>query len=192
MVAVPGGVADDRTRCRHRLIGHPTLLAGAHFWLNRARNTAKAATELADLGRDAIGSIRQWTFERKTGVHPVDESEDPRLAAGARVVALVELGATPSEEQNRALVRAAQSSLGMSHAEAQELLVLGPWCVRQSPSVDAALARIARRMRTIGATEMLDPAPETLRAQVAAGPGRLTDRQREALADIARQVGRHS
>lgn len=166
------------------------ILGGVAYWVFRARNAANAAHEIVDMGREVIGAARQWNFKRKTNVHPVDGIDDPKLAAGGLAVALLDLGGLPSREAQDAVKETLQRELILTKGETEELLVLGQWFIQSCNGSEAAAPRLARRLKTLDGGQMLDSALTALKAGVAAGSGDLTDRQRDAFAEVARILRR--
>lgn len=169
------------------LIFLATVLGGAAFWFWRARDTADAARGAIEMGRDVVGAARQWTFKRRTDVHPVDAIDDPAVAEGALTTMLYELGHLPTREDREAMLLALQSRLETSRAEAEELATLGHWFGRQCGDPSAAVSRLSRRLARIGgplaADEMADLAEMAIR-------GEPSDAQADALAEMARRLGR--
>lgn len=174
----------------HILLAVLAVVGGAVYWLYRARNAADMAGEIADMGRDAIGAARQWNFKRRTNVHPVDSIDEPRLAAGALAVALVELGGLQTTEGRAALSSALRNDLTLTGAEAEELMVLAPWLIQSCGAAERAVPRLARRLRKLDGAALLDPALAAMKAAMIGGDAALTDAQRTALVDVARTFGR--
>ena len=62
------------------------LLAGAYFWMMRARAAADAARDLTGVARDVMAAARRFGFRRKLNTHPVESLEEPDVAiAGAGI-----------------------------------------------------------------------------------------------------------
>ena len=164
-----------------------TILGGAAVWAWRARGAAEAARGAVEMGRDVAGAARQWNFERRANVHPVDAVDDPALAKGALATALVELGGLPTAEDRAAPLRALQSRLEVSPSEAEELVTLGHRLGQQRGGPAVAVPRLARRPARIGgpgaADEMADLAETALR-------GAPSDAQADALGEMVLKLGR--
>ena len=169
------------------LIALATIAGGAMVWLWRGRRAADAVRDAADIGRDAIGTARQWRFKRRTDVHPVDAIEEVAVAQSALAVAFLELGTMPTVEERALLIGALHKRLGVSRAEAEELVTLGRWLVAQCGTPSAAIARLTRRARRLGQPGMAD---ETAALIEAVAPPEPTAAQGDALNEIALRLGR--
>jgi hypothetical protein len=82
------------------------------------------------------------------------------------------------------LLRALQSHLDVSQAEAQELMAVGQWLVAQCGRPDAAFSRLARRLNHLDPKAMRRFVPLLKKAMPA---GALTPGQEDELADLARR-----
>lgn len=163
------------------------LITVAFIWVSRMRNAAAMTHEIADVAQDVLSAARRMGFRRKLNTHPVDSIEEPNLAIGAIGIAFMELGGLPTVEQQNALLKSLQSRSGQSLKEAEETLILGRWLVTEANGPQAAISRLARRLAKIDRPNALDPLMAVL-TDVATGNrgGQVSDRQRDALAEIAR------
>lgn len=168
------------------LIALLAALAGAYFWMNRARDAAKMVDELAGAAQNAMGAARRFGFRRQANKHPVDCIEEPALAVGGLSVAFMEMGGTPTKERQQRLLIGLQSALDVNLTEAEELSIVGHWFVQESKGPQPALTRLAKRLFKISGTAGLDPAM-TVIGQLADSPNDpLHQRQQEALSEIER------
>lgn len=161
------------------------LIGVAYFWINRARNAADATRELTGVAQDVMAAARRFGFRRKLNTHPVDGLEDPDVAMAAAGIAFLELGGLPTSEQQDALIISLQHHLGQSHNKAEEALILGRWLVAECGGAQPGLTRIARRLFKLKGVTGFEPLMAVLKDVAATGRGAVSDRQREALAEIA-------
>ena len=161
------------------------LLAGAYFWINRARNAADATRELTGVAQDVMAAARRFGFRRKLNTHPVDGLEDPDVAVAAAGIAFLELGGLPTSEQQDALIVSLQHHLGQSRDKAEEALILGRWLVTECGGAQPGLARLTRRLFKLKGEESFGPLMAVLKDIAASVRGEVSARQRDALAEIA-------
>ena len=160
-------------------------LAGAYFWINRARGAARGAQELADMAGDVMSAARRFGFRRRANIHPVDSIEDPALAIAGAGIAFLELGGLPSAEQQAALAVSLQAQLDLPADRAAEALILGRWLMSECGGPEPALTRLARRLYKMDAGQ-LTPLMAVMKDVAAAGRAEMSAKQREAIDDIAR------
>ncbi|MEO8242054.1 MAG: hypothetical protein ABI832_07045 [bacterium] len=162
------------------------IAAGGYFWLNRARNAAFIASDLADMAQDVMGAARRFGFRRQANVHPVDSLEDAGVAVAAIGIGFLELGGLPRAEQHEALLRSLQVHQGMSHAQAQEAVILGRWltveCGGPGPGVD----RLCRRLWKLQGAAGFTPMMAVLKAVSDSGSIATSVKQKDALDAVAR------
>ncbi len=161
------------------------LIGAAFFWINRARNAADATRELTGVAQDVMAAARRFGFRRKLNTHPVDGLEDPDVAMAAAGIAFLELGGLPTAEQQDALIVSLQHQLGQSHNKAEEALILGRWLVAECGGAQPGLTRLTRRLFKMKGAASFEPLMAILKDVAAGGRGAVSDRQREALAEIA-------
>lgn len=161
------------------------LIGVAYFWIVRARAAADAARELTGVAQDVMAAARRFGFRQKRNSHPVDSLEDPDVAIAAAGIAFLELGGLPSTEQLDALTVSLQNRLGQSHNKAEEALILGRWLMMECGGAQPGLARLTRRLVKMKGLESFAPLMAVLRDVASGGRGVVSDRQREALAEIA-------
>lgn len=167
------------------LIGLLVVLAGAWFWINRARQAAQGAQELADMAGDVLSAARRFGFRRRANIHPVESIEDTGLAIAGAGMAFMELGGLPSAEQQDALAISLQSRLDMAKDKADEALILGRWLVTECGGAEPAITRLSRRLYRMD-TGALTPLMSVLKDVAAASRGGMSDKQRDAVEEIAR------
>ncbi len=173
----------------HIIIALVTIIGVVVFYIYRARNAVNAAHDLADMAGDVISAARRFGFRRRYNEHPVDSVDDPILAAGALTVAFLEQGPPPTQDQRDLHIRALQSHLNVSKADAEELMVMGHWFVNECNGPEAAATRLGRRLMRLGGSESLDQ-PLMVINDVASGVGGLNDTQRDTLHDLRRTFRR--
>jgi hypothetical protein len=163
------------------------LLAAAGIaiiWFNRAKNAAHVATEVADIAQTALGAARRFGFRRQANRHPVDSIDDPNLAIGGLATAFFELSGLPTAEEKQALHIGLQSELGLSLADAEEMVILGHWFVNECGGALPAVSRLAKRMNRLSGPEGLTRAMAVIDRIAKAAGGDLGRAQREALDEI--------
>lgn len=162
------------------------VAAAAIIWTMRARAGIEAARELTGVASDVMAAARRFGFRRRYDEHPVDSLEDGDVAIAGAGLAFLELAGLPTAEDRDALIVSLQHRLGLTEADAREGLILGRWLVNECGGPQPALDRLAKRLMKLKGVAALEPLLAVLR-DVAAGPGGLTERQREALDAIARR-----
>ena len=168
------------------LLGLLALIAGAYFWAQRLRAAGQATQEIAGMANDVLAAARRFGFRRKLNTHPVDSLDDPDLAIAGAGMAFLELGGLPTAEQQDALAVSLQSHLSMSLERANEALILGRWLVTECNGPEPGLTRLARRLYKMQGAESLAPLMSVLKDVAAANRGGMSDKQREAIAEIGR------
>ncbi|MCU0827286.1 MAG: hypothetical protein MUE52_07730 [Tabrizicola sp.] len=162
------------------------LLAGAYFWISRARAAAEATRELTGVAQDVMAAARRFGFRRRHDLHPVESLEDPDVAIAGAGIAFLELGGLPTQEQQDRLVVSLQSHLGQGRDKAEEALILGRWLVTESGGAIQGLERMTRRLYKLRGAQSFGPLMAVLKDVAAGGrEGKVSTRQSEALHEIA-------
>lgn len=163
------------------------LIGAVWFWMFRLRMAKMALDDLAGVAQDVMSAARRFGFHRKRNLHPVESLDDPDVAVAGAGLAFLELSGLPSAEQHDALLVSLQRHLGHDRAKAEEAMVLGRWLVAQSGGAVSGLERLSRRLQRLKGNAALTPLMNVLNDVATAGRGgTLSDRQREALAEITR------
>jgi hypothetical protein len=170
------------------LIAAVAALGVAYVWYVRMRSAAEMTQELANVASDVMAAARRFGFRRRLNLHPVESVDDVNIAIGALTVAYIELDGLPTTEQRDAALRALQSHCFLDVSAAEEALILGRWLVSESQGPQMAVPRLARRLARLDRTESFEPLMAVLK-DVAATKGMTSERQREALEEIARAFG---
>jgi uncharacterized membrane protein len=168
------------------LFGLLGLIAVAFFWVTRMRNAAEMTHELAGVAGDAMAAARRLGFRRKLNLHPVESVEEPKLAIGGLASAFLELGGLPTAEQQNAVMTALQRHLDIAPKDAEETLILGRWLVNECGSAQQAVPRLSKRLVKLDRAASLEPLMAVLKDVAITGRGDMSDRQRDALAEISR------
>lgn len=169
----------------HIVLGVIGLLAAAYFWMNRARNAASAAGDIADMAQDVMGAARRFGFRRRANVHPVEAIEDADIALAAAGVAFLELGDLPSKDQQHALGQSLSRHLALPNDKAHEAVILGHWLVAQCGGAQPAVARLSRKLFKMKGLQSLEGLMAVV-GDIAQGGSGLNDAQKDALGDIKR------
>ncbi len=168
------------------LVGLAGLIIAAWVWASRARSAAYMAGDLADMAGDVMAAARRFGFRRRYDRHPVDSTDDPKLMIGGLAVAFLELGGLPSAEDQTRMVAALGRHLHCDLEACRELAILGRWLMNESQGAVPAIPRLAKRLFRLSGTAGLMPLMAVLKDTGAADGSGLSDRQKEALAEIAR------
>lgn len=132
-----------------------------------------------------MAAARRIGFRRRLNTHPVEALEDPDVAIVGTGIAFLELGGLPTAEQHTALTIRLQHHLGQSHNKAEEALILGRWLVTECGGAQAGLTRLTRRVFKLKRTSSFEPLLAVVKDVAATGHGSVSQRQREALSEIA-------
>jgi len=162
------------------------IIAAAYFWANRTRQARNAVGSAADMAHDVRLAARRFGFTRQMNIHPVESSEEPRLAIAAIATSFIELDDLPTVERREKLVLQVQSHLNADAAEAEEMAVLGRWFMTECGGAQQAISRISRKLYKLGGSGQIDLLLAVL--QGAVGDGELSARQRDAVEDIHRAL----
>ncbi len=163
------------------------MLSAAGYWIWRMRMAAEATKELGDMASNVLSAARRLGFRRRMNAHPVESVEDPALAISAIGIAFLELSGLPSSEQHAALARSIGRHTGADAEKTEEMLIVGRWLVTESNGPQSAIPRISKRLQKLDPAAF-QPLLSVLNDVGQSGSGALTDRQREALDDIARMM----
>ncbi len=155
-----------------------------YFIVIRARHGAEIATDMLDMANDVRLAARRFGFRRFKNQHAVEGIDDPNLAITATALAFMELSDLPTQEQRNAMIVQAQSTLGVSKTDAEEMMVLGRWLVNECGTTDAAISRITRKLQRLGGADAFDPLMALIKSTLPESG--LNDKQRDALDDIKR------
>lgn len=162
------------------------LAVTGYFWMNRARNAAHIANDLAGMAQDVMGAARRFGFRRRADVHPVDSLENAGVATAALGIGYLELGGLPRAEQHEALVRSLQVNTRMAHDQATEAVILGRWLITECGGPVPGMDRLSRRLWKLRGAEGFAPLMAVIRDVAAAGATDTSPRQKDALDAIAR------
>lgn len=160
------------------------FLAAAGFWLWRMRMAGEAARELSNMASDVLGAARALGFRRRANTHPVESIDDPDLAMTGIAMAFLELDGLPSREDQQALAVSLTRQMASTRTKVEEMMIVGRWLVNECHGPQPAIARLAKRLARIdnGAFQTLLP----ILNDIGTRAGGLSDRQRDALSEIAR------
>ncbi|MGH1329924.1 MAG: hypothetical protein ACRBBK_03520 [Paracoccaceae bacterium] len=164
------------------------ILAGAYFWMQRARNASHMAGDLIEGAKDLRLAARRFGFRRQANVHPVESIEDPRLAVAGLASAFMQLSDLPTQEERAGLENALRDAFELNRAEAEEMLILGQWLVGQSGGASSAISRLGRKLQKLSGAQYAEALMQVIQGTLAAGSGALNDTQRDALEDIRRHL----
>jgi hypothetical protein len=161
------------------------LVGGAYFWAMRARAASSAAQDLVGVASDVMAAARRFGFRRKYNTHPVESLEDADVAIAGAGLSFLELAGLPTAELHEALIASLQSRLNMSHAKAEEAMILGRWLMAESGGASGGLTRLTRRLYKLRGADSLQPLMSVLKDVAAASGGAMTPMQKDQLTEIA-------
>ncbi len=160
--------------------------AAVFFYMNRARNVAHAASEIADVANDVRLAIRRFGFKRRANTHPVDDIDSVGLAVAGVALSFVSLDGLPTQNDQDMIQRTLETRYGMNESASQEALVRGRWFISECGNATMAFERITKRLFKIGGVESLEGLMAVLSATAAPGETPFTTRQSEAISDVKR------
>lgn len=160
--------------------------AAVYFFAIRARNTAHAARDIADVANDVRLAARRFGFSRKTNVHPVEQIEDARVAAAALVKAVIDENGMPTQEVHNAFLIQLQKGLQFSLADSKEVVTLANWLIASCNGASPAISRLSRKLYKMSGSDAATPVFGILEA-IYAETG-MSARQIDALEDIKRTM----
>jgi len=170
----------------HIILGIIAAAAGIYFFLIRARQGVEVASEVVDMAQTAMGAARRYGFRRRAEMHPVDSVDETEIAVAGLASAFLELDSYPTEEARRGLLVGLQSEYGGTLTEAEELAALGHWLVNSCNGADAAVPRIARRLKKIAGPSGLVGATSVIGKVTEGSANEPSDNQVHALSEIQR------
>lgn len=170
----------------HIILGILAAAAAVYFFFIRARQGVEVASEVVDMAQTAMGAARRYGFRRKAETHPVDSVDEIEIAVAGLASAFLELDSYPTEEARRGLLIGLQSEYGGTLNEAEELAALGHWLVNSCQSADAAVPRLARRLKKIAGSDGLVGATSVIGKIAEASANETSDNQIHALSEIQR------
>ena len=162
------------------------IAVGGYFWLNRARNAAYGAQDLAGMAQDVLGAARRFGFRRQANIHPVESLQDPAVAIATLGIGYLELGGLPRAEQHEALLRSLQFNLGQSHAAAEEAVILGHWLISECGGPGPGMDRVSRRLWKLKGADSFAILMAVIKDVAASGGVSTSPAQKDALDTIAR------
>jgi hypothetical protein len=159
-----------------------------YFWMMRARNAADAAHDVLDMANDVRLAARRFGFKRRGKLHPVEGVDDPDILCTGIAASLFELDTLLTSEIHQSLVVRIQSRFNVNLSDAEEMMIFARWLSAQSPSRDAAISRMARRLYKLNGSDSLDDLMDLVTGTFEANGAQPSQRQTEALQDISRAL----
>ena len=160
---------------------------GAAIWWWIRNNPRDALDAAQDMATTVVNAPRRMAFRKQTNAHPVEGIDDPRIAICGIAQAFIELDDLPTKDQRDKLHVLLRTKLRCDEAEAEEMEVLGRWLQGQCQNPEAAITRLARRMRKIDGAASADLLEDVLGSLVS---GTLSARQQSALTEIGQVLRR--
>ncbi|MEP3345625.1 MAG: hypothetical protein ABJN34_12300 [Litoreibacter sp.] len=159
-------------------------LGAAIFYYIRSRGPISSGRDLIEAASEVRLAARRFGFKRNANRHPAEDIEDPKVAIGGIAVAFLEMDTLPSQESHIEMIREMQNATHVSLKDAEELVVLGRWLMSECGGPEQAVSRLARKLYKLREAEQLAPLMQILNAIGTSSNDGLSDRQRDALADI--------
>jgi uncharacterized tellurite resistance protein B-like protein len=158
---------------------------GVILW--RLHVAAEAAKGLAETAEAAHGIVRRWRWRRKATSDSLAQVENPREAAAAMMVAVAQSDGALTERERQAILTEITTRFEATARQAEDLLALARWIVRDVHDIDRALARLTPVVaRTLTASQRRELI-QMLEA-VAAAEATPEAIEREAIARLARAL----
>ncbi|MFV0411017.1 MAG: hypothetical protein ACK5LJ_15360 [Paracoccus sp. (in: a-proteobacteria)] len=151
-----------------------------------ARN---AAREISNIAGDMMNAPRRFGFRRRANAHPVEGVDDPKLAAASIALAFLELNGMSSRDDQYALAATLSRQQAIPHDDIDEMMVLGRWLIGECQGPQPAITRLTKRLRQLDAAGFQTLLP--ILNEIGTRSGGLSQRQREALDEIARILKLH-
>lgn len=170
----------------HIVIAALTVIGVVAVWIWRARAAAQASRDIVEAADDVRAVIRRHGFQRKSGRHPAETVEDPRLAAAGMMAAMARLDGALTEKQINALRVECRASFRVSQVEADEIAAYGRWLADQSKDPDDSLRRLGRVLRAIAPREAQEDMIAMLTRVASAEGGAPSDVQAAAIERVRR------
>ncbi|MFV0385572.1 hypothetical protein [Paracoccus sp. (in: a-proteobacteria)] len=156
----------------------------ASFWIWRIRTAGQAARELVNMAGDVMGAARALGFRRRANVHPVESVDDADLAMTGIAMAFLELDGLPTRDDQQALAQTIGRHTGCGKDKVEEMMIVGRWLVNECKGPQPAVTRMVKRLNRLDKTSFQTLLP--ILNDIGQRSGGLSDRQRDALAEIAR------
>ncbi|WP_106746266.1 hypothetical protein [Yoonia maritima] len=163
-----------------------TSLGAALWWWVR-QNPGDAIDTAVDVATTVRNAPRKLAFRKQTNAHPVEGIDDARIAICAIAQAFIELDDLPTKDQRDTLKILLRTKLRCSAGEAEEMEILGRWLQNQCNNPEAAIVRLARRLRKIDGDASWDLLHDILGELVDV---ELSNNQISAIEDIKRAFHR--
>ena len=158
------------------------------FWMYRARDVADASHGMLDIAQDARSAIRRFGYRRKKNVNPLDDVDDPRLAAAGILAATARLDGDYTREQLDRISRECLETFEVSQAEAEDMTAFGRW-LAQHGEPEEVVRRLGRNLRaTLGDDQRT--ALHAMISRVAAVEGGAPSERQEEVRDMLERLWR--
>ncbi|WP_306143562.1 TerB family tellurite resistance protein [Roseibium sp. MMSF_3412] len=151
------------------------LVAGAAYWLYRARQAADTTRVVLDATHEVKAAARRFGFRTRANQHPSEGVDDPRVTAAALLVLTAETDGGISRAEQDAIMEQLQSVFEMSENEAEDLYVFSKWLASQSSNPDDMIRRLIKRTVHLGGRDTLPDLIQMVTQVGNADTGTLTD-----------------
>ncbi|WP_421982670.1 TerB family tellurite resistance protein [Roseibium sp.] len=151
------------------------LVAGAAYWLYRARQAADTTRVVLDATHEVKAAARRFGFQTRANQHPSEGVDDPRVTAAALLVLTAETDGGISRAEQQAIMEQLQSVFGMPENEAEDLYLFSKWLASQSSNPDDMIRRLIKRTVHLGGRDTLPDLIQMVTHVGNADTGTLTD-----------------
>lgn len=162
------------------------IAVAALVWYSRAQRAADVASDLIGAAADVKNAARRFGFRRRANQHAVEGVDDPVLAISALAQAYLEMDDLPTAEARAKTDHALRKYLAIDAETAQESAILGRWLVEECQGPTPAFPRLAKKLKAIDGADHFEPLMAILRDITEATGGTPSNRQADALTELAR------
>jgi len=159
----------------HILLAILAALAGAAFWIYRARQAADSTRVVLEAAQDVKSAARRFGFRTRANQHPTEGVDDPRVTAATLLVLTAETDGGISRAEQDAILEQLQTVFQMSAAEADDLYLFSRWLANQSSNPDDMIRRLIKRTVHLGGRDTIPDLIQMVSLVGNADTGTLTD-----------------
>lgn len=159
----------------HILLALLAVVAGAAFWIYRARQAADSTRVVLEATQDVKAAARRFGFRTRANQHPTEGVDDPRVTASALLVLTAETDGGISRAEQAAILEQLQTVFQLSAADAEDLYVFSKWLANQSSNPDDMIRRLIKKTVNLGGRDTLPDLIQMVTAVGNADTGTPTD-----------------
>ena len=133
----------------HIILGALAVIGTIVFFLIRTRNAANTARDLIGVADDMRAAVRRFGYSRKANQNPLDELDDPRLAAAGVLAAFARMDGSYTAAQISAIEAECANVFQASESDAAQITAYGRWLAQQSENMDEVVRRLAKSLNRL-------------------------------------------